>query len=65
MIDEVRSDGIRTDAKRLRVIRIVGGIGTKHLSFHDEGVRLTGIAEPESKVGELGCARHHLMLGYG
>jgi hypothetical protein len=54
MIDEVRSDGIRTDAKRLRVIRIAGGIWEK-LAFHCEDMRLPGIADPESRLESWGA----------
>jgi len=55
MVDEVGNDGIRTDAKRMRVIRSAGGIWAKNPSLHYEDMRLPGIADPESKLESWGA----------
>ena len=55
MVDEVCNDGIRTDAKRMRVIRIAGGIWARNLSLPYEDMRLPGIADPEAKLESWGA----------
>jgi hypothetical protein len=55
MVDEVRNDGIRTDAKRMRLIRIAEGIWAKKLSLPYEDMRLPGSADPESNLESWGA----------